>query len=296
MTQEIVNVSASYPALIEKAVEGGNLDIVAKMMDLQDRHDAKQAKQAFDIAMSEFKSNAPTIIKNKQGHNYKYADLAQVVAKATPILSQYGLSASWETDSTPKDSTVQVTCKICHIDGHCDSVTLRELYENSGSKNRIQSLASAVTYLERYTFMAITGLAAGGEDDDGYQAAPQQTEIPLIQSLIMMGDSVGIHLLHVKSQASDEAMIQLGHEIKSGIGDGLKAKISERCTAMNTSGKKLLSELELALAGCDKEGVQEVVETMTNPTKKVLAELFPDMSSDIKGVLDGSIVPVEVAA
>lgn len=296
MTQEIANVASSYPALIEKAVEGGNLDIVAKMMDLQDRHDAKQAKQAFDVAMSEFKSNAPTIIKNKQGHNYKYADLPQVVAKATPILSNFGLTASWETESNPKDSTVQVTCKICHIDGHCDSVTLRELYENSGSKNRIQSLASAVTYLERYTFMAITGLAAGGEDDDGYQAAPQQTETPLIQSLIMMGDSLGVHLLHLQSQSSDEAMIQLGHEIKLGIGDGLKAKVSDRCAKLNIAGKIKHKDLEVALIECDKEGVQEIVDSMTNPARKVLADLFPDMPSNIKGVLDGSIVPVEEAA
>jgi hypothetical protein len=39
--------------------------------------------------------------------------------------------------------------------------------DSGGAKNGIQARASTVTYLERYTLMAATGLAAQGQDDDG---------------------------------------------------------------------------------------------------------------------------------
>ena len=39
--------------------------------------------------------------------------------------------------------------------------------DSSGSKNSIQAIASTLTYLQRYTLLSITGLAASEADDDG---------------------------------------------------------------------------------------------------------------------------------
>lgn len=44
---------------------------------------------------------------------------------------------------------------------------MRASPDNSGSKNAIQAVGSTVTYLQRYTLLAATGLAAAGQDDDG---------------------------------------------------------------------------------------------------------------------------------
>ena len=38
----------------------------------------------------------------------------------------------------------------------------------SGSKNSIQAVGSTVTYLQRYTLLAVTGLAAKGQDSDAH--------------------------------------------------------------------------------------------------------------------------------
>jgi len=40
----------------------------------------------------------------------------------------------------------------------------------SGNKNPIQAIASTVSYLERYTLLAITGLTTKDMDDDGKNA------------------------------------------------------------------------------------------------------------------------------
>jgi len=47
--------------------------------------------------------------------------------------------------------------------------------DSSGGKNSIQAIGSTISYLERYTFMAATGLAAKGMDDDGGGAEPIKT-------------------------------------------------------------------------------------------------------------------------
>jgi hypothetical protein len=48
----------------------------------------------------------------------------------------------------------------------------------SGQKNKIQQVGSTVTYLQRYTLLALTGLATHDQDDDGRgsEASPQVGE------------------------------------------------------------------------------------------------------------------------
>ena len=48
--------------------------------------------------------------------------------------------------------------------------------DDSGGKNPIQSIGSTITYLERYTILALTGLATKEQDDDGKSA--NQTQQP----------------------------------------------------------------------------------------------------------------------
>lgn len=283
MENELSVTGTSYPALIEKAVNGGNLEIVSKMMDLQDRHEAKLAKKAFDDALTKFKENAPVIIKNKQGHNTKYADLAQIVLKATPIMSEYGLSSQWDTSTNPEKRTVTVTCELSHIDGHCKKVTMSEMYEDSGKKNRIQSMASAVTYLERYTFMAITGLAAVGEDDDGASAAPPQSSLSILQTLLVCGDSLGVYLLseQFKARMLEENETDVAFELKEAVVGGLADKT--KGAAWKSYERTIHQGLSIfdTLAGSvndeDGEGVAGCLLLATNLTKSILKTQQPEL-------------------
>jgi hypothetical protein len=44
----------------------------------------------------------------------------------------------------------------------------------SGSKNAIQAIGSTISYLERYTLLALTGLATHDMDDDGQASESQE--------------------------------------------------------------------------------------------------------------------------
>lgn len=160
------------PAMVQLAIEkGASLDQLEKLMDMQERWEANEARKAYVSALNAFKVNPPTVKKNKaasfgSGNKtaYEYADLAQVTNLIAPALSAHGLSHSWQADQ--QDNNIKVTCTLTHVLGHRESVTLSAPADTSGSKNAIQAIASTVTYLERYTLLAITGLAVEGMDTD----------------------------------------------------------------------------------------------------------------------------------
>jgi len=142
-------------------------------MDLQMRWEANNAKKSYHEAMTQFKANPPDIDKNrhvkyqtsKGTTEYDHADLFNVTEKINTELSKYGLSASWTTAQLEKQ--ISVTCRITHILGHSESTTLSSSPDDSGGKNSIQAIGSAVTYLQRYTLLALTGLATREQDNDG---------------------------------------------------------------------------------------------------------------------------------
>ena len=86
------------------------------------------------------------------------------------------MSCNWTTEQNEDTGIIRVTCTIKHRAGHSESTSLKSKADPSGGKNAIQAIASAITYLERYTFLAITGLATRDiEDDDGAGSEPEET-------------------------------------------------------------------------------------------------------------------------
>lgn len=154
--------------------QGADVDRLAKLMELQERWEANEARKAFSAAFSAFKAEAITIVKNVAVSDgplkgKRYADLFGVVSAITPLLSKHGLSHAWNlTKDEPQ--WMEVTCTIRHEKGHTESVSMGAAPDTGPGRNAIQSRGSAKTYLERYTLLAATGLAAGEGDDDGAAA------------------------------------------------------------------------------------------------------------------------------
>lgn len=176
MLPSVQQSSALAPAtpatLLQMAVQqGADLDRLERLMALQERWEANEAKKAYDQAFADFKAEAIRIIKNRNVtagplSGKKYAELFAVVNAITPALSRCGLSSSWRiTKDEPQ--WLEVTCTLKHTGGHTESVSMGGPPDAGGAKNAIQARASTVTYLERYTLKAITGLSEQDEDDDG---------------------------------------------------------------------------------------------------------------------------------
>lgn len=150
-----------------------------EMLALQREWQADQARAAFHASLAGFKTEAVTVLKNKQvGYTaksgafvgYKHAELFDVVAAVGPALARHGLSYRWDVEQAR--DWVTVTCILTHALGHSERCTMGGPPDASGQKNALQQIASATTYLQRYTLKAITGVAEGGDDDDAGAGDP----------------------------------------------------------------------------------------------------------------------------
>lgn len=150
--------------MLNRAVESGaGLDMVEKLMGLQERWEAGQARKAFDKAIAAAKAKITPIQRNAKGHNEKrYADFAAIAKVVDPILSEHGLSYRFRTAQSDR---ISVTCILSHEAGHSEETTLAGPADTSGSKNAIQAIGSTLTYLQRYSLVQMLGLAAAADDD-----------------------------------------------------------------------------------------------------------------------------------
>ncbi len=155
--------------MIRVAVQSGaDLEKLERLLDLQIKWEANEAKKAYVRAMADFKANAPKVTKDKQNLQYKsmYTTLGNMVNTVNPELSKHGLSASWDIF---QNGVIKVTCKMTHKLGHSETAEASAPADTSGSKNAIQQIKSTITYLKAVTFESITGLASSEAnlDDDG---------------------------------------------------------------------------------------------------------------------------------
>jgi len=210
-------------SLVQMAVEqNADLDKLERLMDMQTRWEANEARKAFNAAIAKFRAECPPIKKTKQAHNSKYAGLSETVEQIKPHLEACGLSYSWHTNQS--GGAVSVTCKVTHVLGHSDETTLFSEPDTSGSKNSIQSIGSAVSYLQRYTLASILGLAATDEFDDdgaGVDALDVESVIELLESAKTIAelDSRATHALKLDKKGKADARkvyVQRKQELNGG--------------------------------------------------------------------------------
>lgn len=227
------SVANTPAALIHQAVaNGSDLTKLEKLLELQERWETNEAKKSYHKAMAAFKANPPDIEKDKKvsfgNTKYSHATLANVVEKINAALSKHGLSASWMVN---QNGTVSVTCKITHVQGHHEETTLSAPADNSGSKNSIQAIGSTITYLQRYTLLALTGLATHDMDDDGIAASgatPPQ----------FISDAEAAAIKKSLAEIGSELNMFLSYMGVKSLGEILQSDLKKAQIAIETARKK----------------------------------------------------------
>lgn len=177
-------IQAYSPAvLLSIAVEKGrSLEEISRLMDLQDRweakmalEEAKRAKAEFVSAKSKFQYEIPRLIKKTdvryptkkedQKVEYRYAELGDISENIKESAFRNGLTYDWKIVDTGKE--IEVTCILSHVGGHETTTTMKNVYDVSGGKTEMHAKASTISYLQRYTLVAILGLTTASQDDDG---------------------------------------------------------------------------------------------------------------------------------
>lgn len=173
-----------YMHLMEVALTSGKGAELEKIMDLQDRWEAKEAQKYFYEALASFQSQIPAIPKrgkvnyttDKGQTQYDFGKLEDIVRVIKPFLEPNGLS--YRYDQSNESGMITVGCIVTHKAGHSERLEMSSTADASGGKNGIQAIASAVSYMRRYTLTGSFGLVVEGEDNDatGYQEKSQEPE------------------------------------------------------------------------------------------------------------------------
>jgi len=225
----------SAMSLLDRAVaSGASIEVLEKLIALQERNDTNEARKAFDRAMADVRVDLPAIIKNREVDfstakgrtSYRYEDLSQVTEQLAPVLSKHGLSFRWRTNSETPGS-VAVTCIISHRDGHNEETTLSSEVDNSGNKNAIQALGSATSYLQRYTLKAAIGIAASPDTDgrsvgNGNGATISGGQLLKIQNLLAKSES---NIQKFCEYAKVSSLIEIKAEDYDRLAKALEKKI-----------------------------------------------------------------------
>ena len=170
--------------LIDKAIEKDiDVDKFAKLVDIVKMLENEKAKRDFYEALSNFQGEVPPIKKLSRADmgygrpKYNYAEFGEIVTTIQEPLKKHGLSYHFEigNESTiikgekGEDVIVEfvsVTCTVAHKSGYEKTTTMIVQKDAGAGKNNVQAVGSTITYLKRYTLLALLGIGTADPDDD----------------------------------------------------------------------------------------------------------------------------------
>lgn len=180
--------------LIAQAItQGVPVETLEKLMDLQDRYDAKQARKAFDQAMSDFQMECPVIKKTTPGGEtnagkvaYKYATLDQIVTQTKALIKAHGFSYAIKTEST--NDSIKAICIVKHVAGHQEESDFK--VPSTGGTSIMsgpQKVAAALTFAKRYAFCDAFGIITGDADPDASKKTvePEAPKKPAVMPTLL---------------------------------------------------------------------------------------------------------------
>ena len=114
-------------------------------------------------ALIAFHQKVPTIHKTAKSYTNQYAPLDEVLSIVTPALSAQGLTFTHIFEPQGEGQQPLLVCTLHHVSGETLASKLPLVVQQG--KHATQDVGSAITYLKRYTLLAVLGLTADVDTD-----------------------------------------------------------------------------------------------------------------------------------
>lgn len=186
-------------SVIARAAADPNVDIdkLERLLEMQERVTARNARAAYYEALAEMQPHLPVIgergaISTDRGKTVQstYALWEDVNEAIRPVLAQYGFSLTFKVRRA--EGEIVTTGILSHRFGHSEETELALPTDSSGSKNAVQAVGSSTSYGKRYTAFALLNITSSGEDDDGQKGgAPEPVDDVRYKLLNDLADAVG---------------------------------------------------------------------------------------------------------
>ena len=172
--KDVVVTQGSSPAeMIRMAVSGGaDLDKLEKLLALQERFEANEARKIFARDFAIAQANILPVVKNKynQQTKSKYADLSDVIETTQPIYTKEGFSVTFDEGESPLPEHTRILADVIHHAGHTRSYHYDVPLDGKGiqgnaNMTKIHGKASSTSYGRRYLMCMIWNIPTS--DNDG---------------------------------------------------------------------------------------------------------------------------------
>ncbi len=171
-SQEVQPASVLATILQLSADPNARIDVIERLVALQQSQEDRQRKTAYIAAMTRVAAKLIPVKKGATGHFGPYADIADIDRMLRPILSAEGLALSYDSGEVPgKPNHVRIFCTNSHVDGHEVTKQIDLEIDKSGGKNACQAPISTVSYGRRTLTKMFYNLIEEGEDTDGESKA-----------------------------------------------------------------------------------------------------------------------------
>lgn len=166
--------------LLQMAVQSNaDPDKLEKLMDLQERWEAKRDAERFGEALAAFQAECPQITKRRKAefkgqHAYNFASLDDIMRQVQPLLSRHGLSVSYSAKVTDA-GMLHATCAV-RCGSHVEESEITLPVPAEMRVNATQKMGAAMAYAKRYAVCNALGITVGDEDTDANGVGETVTE------------------------------------------------------------------------------------------------------------------------
>jgi hypothetical protein len=207
-------IERMHPMVQSAIAAGPDPQTLRELLAVQREWEKDEARRAYTRAMVALKQDLPTVLardktvdytSKKTGARtlYSHTSLAAAVDNITEPLTRHGFSLSWEA-KTDRD-IVHVTAKLTHTEGHVEKMTISAAPDTSGQKSPPQAVASTMTLLQRYSALALLGIATKDQTEpQNVDATPDPTRVDAARNLTAVG------AITKRGHSVDDAVAMIG--------------------------------------------------------------------------------------
>jgi hypothetical protein len=160
--------------IVARAAADPNVDAdkLAKLYDIQDRHQRREAEIEFNRAMMAVQSEVRTIIKNRPNTQTgsDYANIDAILRVLRPCYTKHGFSLSFSTVPPIMEGTIRARGMLRHVHGHSEEHFYDCPLDGAGiagkaNKTATHAAASSASYAQRILTVLLFNLSTGYDDD-----------------------------------------------------------------------------------------------------------------------------------
>lgn len=221
-------------AMIDRALtSGASPETLGKLMDLQERWEASQAKKNFEEAMQKAQAEMRPVLLNASNDQTRsrYATYEALDSAIRPIYTRHGFTLSFNMADCPLEGHVRIVCEVA-CGGHSTFPHIDMPADGKGAKGgdvmtKTHATGAAITYGRRYLLGMIFNITTTKDDDGNSASGNPDLALPITADQF-------IELRDLLEQSGSNETAMLGYVKAEKIEDMNLAQYAKAKNAMVT--------------------------------------------------------------